>query len=481
MQKNDISHIFSLLSGDELAAFGNFLKSPYFNVPDRLIRLFNNITRSKDDIIAGKISRQQLASGILKSDSDSSALRKLFSDFNRALEKFLVSQYCCTEERENELSLARVYREKGFTAKSQLTLQNLLKQLKKLPSSESKFKIMAAAYEELNLLEDSSQFHKYSPSLEAESDYLDAYFIGRKLYLYQLMHSKEKLNSTKKYNKGMYAEIMEHISENTANIKKNYPDIYLKYLMLNMLGSAAEEQVIEYREYLESAENTLSHAQLIDFYSDLYNYLTIRISEGDHFFRKPLLGLYKILDSKGLLYDSGKDKIHLYTFKQAADTALHLNDIKWAEYFVKKYADSVNDPIRKNIVNLLFAKINCFKGEPKAARINLAKVDYRDFIHYLDSKLFLFCMEYDASNFDEAELLIASTLKYLKHNKELPELNRNNSKMFLRFASRLLKLKTGIGAEFELQKLKDEFNAETGSMYARNWLKDKLNEFRIVD
>jgi len=69
MQKDDISHIFSLLSGDELAAFGNFLKSPYFNVPDRLIRLFNNITRSKDDIIAGKISRQQLASGILKSSS----------------------------------------------------------------------------------------------------------------------------------------------------------------------------------------------------------------------------------------------------------------------------------------------------------------------------------------------------------------------------------------------------------------------------
>lgn len=481
MQKTDISFIFSLLSHKELEEFRDYLLSPFFRIPKRLVQLYENILKHKDEIMAGKVSRRQLALGILKNSSDDTALRKLYSDFNRALEGYLVYSSINTNTHETELKLAKAYRQKGFAAKARHTLDNILKDLKKIPSSENKNKIFAEIFEELNLLEEAPDFHKFSPALEAESEHLDAYYIGRKLYLFQLMYSKEKLNSSKKYDTSMLAEIIEFIQKNESRIKKSFPDIYLKYLMLKMLEHSDVELVIEYREYLEAAAKDLDRAQLIDYYSDLYNYLTIRISEGDHFFRKPLLGLYKLLDSKGLLYDSGKNKIHLYTFKQVTDTALHLNDINWAEYFVKKYADTVDDPDRKNIVNLEFAKVNSFKGDLKAARINLAKVDYRDFIHYLDSKLFLFCMEYDASNFDEAELLIGSTLKYLKHNKDLPEYNRNNSKRFLHYAAKMLKIKTGSGGGFELEKLKEEFTAETRSVYARNWLKDKLAELKVSD
>ena len=476
MQKTDISQIFSLLSPAELVEFGDYLLSPYFRVPKRLVKLYENVLKNQDQILNGNITRRELASGILKKSNDDTALRKLFSDFNRTIEEFLICSSFSKDKFEAELMLAKVYRQRAFPHKARLALENILKQLKKFPSSDQKNKITSSVYEELNLLEDSSDFHKFSPSLEAESEFLDAYYLGRKLYLFQLMYSKEKLNSAKRYNTAMLGEILGFIRENEARIKKNFPDIYLKYLMLKMLESPDAGKVIEYREYLESAEETLSQAQLIDYYSDLYNYITIRISEGDHFFRKPLLGLYKMLDPKGLLYDSGKNKIHIYTYKQVVDTAIHLNDAAWAEYFAKKYADSVDDPGRKNIVNLVYAKVNSLKGDLKAARINLAKVDYRDFIHYLDSKLFLFCMESDASNFDEAELLTGSILKYLKHNKDLPESNKINTKRFLHYAAKLLKLKTGTGGGFELQKLEAEFNSETRSLYARNWLKDKFTE-----
>jgi hypothetical protein len=275
--------------------------------------------------------------------------------------------------------------------------------------------------------------------------------------------------------------MLGYISANGTEIRKNYPDIYLKYLMLKMLGSASGELILEYREYLDNESKGLTDEQRAEFYSDLYNYLTIRIADGDTQFRKPLLNLYKHLDKGNLLYDRGAGKIHLYTYKQILDTAINLADLGWAEYFAGKYSGSIDDENRKNIVNLGYAKIYYYKNDLKAARMYLAKVDYRDFIHYLDSKKFLLSIEYDCGNYDEAELIIDATLKYIKNNKELPAISGNNSKRFIKYMKKLIKFKDKGVDEFELSRLAKDFDTDKGFIYAKNWLKEKINELKPVN
>lgn len=480
MKKTEITEIYSILNEKELILFGEYVHTAFFRVPERIIKLYDLLSAKKKEILLGKFSRKEIAADILKKGSTDANIRKLFSDLNKEVENFLKLEYYKKNKFPGEVSLIKHFRETGNFAKAKQLINDLLKELLKLPPREETYRLMLEIDSELNLMEEASEFHKYSKELQSESDNLDAYYISRKLYLFQLMYSKEKLNSftETKYQANMLGEILEYIEKNQLKIKKRYPDIFLRYLMLKMLGAANEEMILEYRAYLDSEGNRLTLEQKSDFYSDLYNYLTLRIFDGAYQFRKPLLALYKHLDKQGLLYDRDKGKIHLYTYKQVLDTAIHLKDTEWAEYFAGKYSTDIDDVNRKNIVNLEYAKIHYFKGDMKAARMRLAKVDYRDFIHYLDSKKLLLCIEYDCGNYDEAELIIDATLKYIKNNKELPEINRSNAIRFIKYMRKLLKLKEKTGDYFEIGKLEKEFETDIGFIYARNWLKEKITELK---
>lgn len=481
MRKNEITEIYSILNEKEFNDFGEYIHTPYFGVPERIIKLYDLLKSKKEDVLTGKLSRKDIAGGILKAGITDANTRKLFSDLNKETENFLKLEYYKKNKLPGEIWLIRHFRETGNFAKAKLLAGAFLKEILKLPPSEETYRLMMELDSELNLMEEGSDFHKYSKVLQSESDNLDAYYITRKLYLFQLMYSKEKLNSFSgtKYSANMLGGILEYIEENRKDIMKKYPDIFLKYLMLKMLGAENEEMIIEYREYLDSESNRLSTEQRAEFYSDLYNYLTIRIGDGEHKFRNPLLALYKYLEKLDLLYDSGKGKMHLYTYKQVLDTAINLKDMEWAEYFARKYSAAINDANRKNIVNLEYAKIYYYKGEPKKSRLYLAKVDYRDFIHYLDSKMFLVCIEYDDENFAVVMQIIDSISKFLSKHSTLPKEHADSAKSFSYYIKALIKIKEKDNDAFDIVRLKGIFDNDKKTVYAREWINDKLREISV--
>jgi len=475
MQKSDISEIFRLLDEDELKKFELFLNSPYFHVPERIARLFKNICINKDKLLSGSADRKQLASGILKKGSAESALRKLFSDFNSYLELYIsIEQF--QRSGLSQLFLADGYTLRTNTDKAREILLEADKKTESLNASEDKYRLMFETASRLNAIEDSADFHKHSRWLQNESFYLDAWFASRKIFLAQLMYSKSLLSKTNRYDGGLLNGVVKFIEINAEHYRKNFPDIYLKYLMLKMADTDDDELIIQYRELLDNSLKRFTTQQAAELYSDLYNYLTIRLSRGESRFREPLLRLYKWLDNKSLLFDSGSRKIHPYTYKQVIDTAIHLNEPEFARDFAERYSAFIDDRNRKNLINLMYAKINGLKGDIKSARINLAKVDYRDFIHYVDSKLYLFCIEYDSLNFDDAQLVLDSTRKYLSNNPNISGEIAASAERFIKISGRLLKQKSRSYDEFTVKKINDEYEKVKNGIYASNWLKQKIEE-----
>jgi hypothetical protein len=102
------------------------------------------------------------------------------------------------------------YRNKGAVKKAKQLTNEVLKELEKLPPGEERYRLMTMLYAELNHMEEDSEFHKYSAELQSESDNLDAFYMSRKLFLFQLMYSKEKLNSFEgtKYNAKMLGKCL---------------------------------------------------------------------------------------------------------------------------------------------------------------------------------------------------------------------------------------------------------------------------------
>ncbi|MCC7159787.1 MAG: hypothetical protein IT281_09630 [Ignavibacteria bacterium] len=476
MKKLEIKDIISHLDESQWKRFGDYIHSPFFKLPERIVLLYEHVNEKHKEFKTENITRNEIAAKVLKGSSSDTNIRRLFSDFNKAVEDFLEFTWFENDEAARSMALIISLREKNLKDHAVRKIKEEKKELlTKEPRLET-YRNIHDLLEQEYLSEPVSEFHKFSEALQNSSDMLDVYYISRKLLLYQLMYSKELLNKESSYRRDMKPEIETFISRHAENIKQKYPDIYLKYLMLQILSSGSQDLILEYSGYLESTKGVLSKQQQADYYSDLYNYHTIRISRGEHSLRIPLLGLYKLLDEKDLLLDLSVMQIHTYTFKQIADTAFHLKELEWAEYFIKKYSPFIADENRANITNLEFAKLYDFKGERAKAKSFINKVDHRDYFHYLDSKMLLVCIHYDEDSFSEADMVIDSLNKYLRNSTELTKIHSDNTKRFIYYVKKLLKFKEAGAEEFDLAGLREELNEDKVPVYARNWLLERIEE-----
>lgn len=477
MKKLEISDIIGILNREEFQKLGSFISSPYFGISKRAAALYSYISENYEAAVKGMLTRDAAAKAVLGYTFSDDNARKLFSDLNKAIEDFLTAEAFSKDAPLKQLILLKVLRKKEDTGRHGQKMRELAKQLAEKEPDALSYRLIAEAAEEEFTAGDPAEFHEYSEALQKWCHMLDAYYMSSKLLIYEYMFSKQMLNkSGRLYNWSMADEIFSYIETNTAGVKKDNPDIYLKYLMVKMIREKNDNLIAEYSQFLKENENRFSQANISSYYSDLYNYTTIRISRGMHEFRKPFLNLIKEIEPRGLLLDAGEGKIHTYSFKQIADTAFHLKEINWAGDFIERYKDKLATLYPQNILSLMMAKLLYYKGNPVKARIELDKVSLDDYILYLDAKSFRICLEYDEADFDSCLMNIDALSKYLKHKKEIPESMMQSSNRFKYYIRKLIDFKENTADTFYLLQLAEEINGEDAPVYGKEWIHDKIGE-----
>ncbi|MBE2217717.1 MAG: hypothetical protein IAE90_05915 [Ignavibacteria bacterium] len=477
MKKLEIFDIIGILDSEEFRKLGIFLNSPYFVVSKRAAALYSFISENYESACKGMLSRDSAARAVLGDSYTDDNSRKLFSDLNKAVEDFITAETFFKEGTLKQLILLKALRKKGDNARHSQKIRELSKQLGFMEPDSQSYRFIAEAAEEEFNAEDPAAFHVYSEALQRWCSMLDAYYMSSKLLIYQYMFSKQMLNkSGKVYNWSMADEIFLYIESNIAAVKNENPDIYLKYLMVKMIRGNNDELMLEYSDFLRENENLFSQANITSYYSDLYNFATIRIGRGRHEFRRPFLNLIKEIEPRGLIFDAGEGKIHIYSFKQIADTAFHLKEIAWAGDFIERYKGKLGTLYPQNILSLMTAKLLYYKGNPAGARIELEKVSFDDYILYLDAKSFRICLEYDEADFNSCLMNIDALSKYLKHKKEIPESMILSAKRFKYYIRKLIEFRENTADNFYLLKLAEEINGEENPVYGKEWIRDKIEE-----
>jgi hypothetical protein len=296
------------------------------------------------------------------------------------------------------------------------------------------------------------------------------------------MFSKQYLNKEKlNYRWELWDEIKRYLEDHITEIKEHHPEIYLRYLMIGMLDFSDDLLLTEYLNTLLDPNCKLNRNRLAVYYSDFYNYLTMRISRGEHKFRGTLGELFKTLDSKDLLGELNGRQITYYTFKQVVDTCIYLYDLEWLRYFLEKYSSHINDPHRRDISNLAYAKFYYYSGDFNKARLALDKVGTKDFIHYLDAKLLLTGIEYDAENYVEIFEIFSAVKKYLKSRRDIPQEHSESTNRYICYLVKLIRVAENIdgeNAEFELDAIESSLKVERGNMYAKTWLENRISALK---
>jgi len=412
-------------------------------------------------------------------DKKSSAIRNLISTFQYYIDEFFVYKQLESEPEIHNILLLRSLKDSNAEQRFKLKL----KTIKNESLLQNNYKELFGIYSEEYSAEPDSKFHLYNESLQKKSDFADLYYLNEKLLIFQLMLSKQILNKEDLHYKWeMWEQIEQYININEEKIKNNHPEIYLKYLTLLMVMNKTDESLMLKTEaYLVKAERILPKNRITDYYSDYYNYLTIRINEGEHKLRNKQLELIKILDKKDFLLDSGGKGISYYNFKQISDTCLFMKELDWLKYFINKYRTFLASKEPDNLINLVYAKVFLMKKDFKTAKEFIKKVSRKDFIHYIDSQITLAKAEFESGFYQEALQIADSTDKYLRSHKEIPVYQQKNTGLFFNYLKKAIKLndinepkvkKT----EAELMYIK--LINDSSPVHSRKWLESCLEQYK---
>lgn len=476
--------IIKSLTKEEFAKLGLFLNSPILNTSVRLINYYNFLKRNYRKYSKQGLSKDDIKSKFFKaktlSDEQKAEInyRKLISDFNKKLFAFMV--FIESEHKINQkLLLMRAFRKRNLNR----NFNDLSEELEDY--FLNKAKMDAGDYgehkkflEEVRLYTFSTDYHSAGTVVQNESNALDLLFISEKLGAFQNMFSLEYVNKETKYNWSFYDEISNFIEGRIEMIKKTEPCIYFNYMVLKLAKNTSEKSsYTKLKKFLNERVKNIEPIRLKRFTFDLINYCYLQVNEGNSSFRKEIHSLLTFLDENNLLVADGNIN-HSY-FKAAVDNAVSLRELNWLSFFIEKYSNYLEPEYQDSLFNLANTKLYLYRGEYDKARFCENKINYKDYIHYIDAKLTLACIEYESGNIESVLSVFDSVKKYLIKNTHISDFYNFFYKNFINLTTRLIKLNekkvVGKDIQFELDKVEKSVEKENRPFYGKLWLQNKIS------
>lgn len=482
----DHFEVIRTLSNSEFAQFGIFLNSQLHNTSVRLRDYYNFLKKNHKKYITGSLTKEEIKSKFLKSktlaDEQKAEInyRKLISDFNKLLNDYLVYLENEKDDIAAKISLLRSYRTRGLSKRFSSLAADIAEEFADtIPLTSIDYYNRRRFYEELRLNTFSTDYHAASPVIEEESGAIDLTFIIDKLGAYQNMFSLEYVSKKNKHGWTFFDEVSRHIELNTDEIKTSHPAVYFNYTILKLARNPSDiKMYLDLKSFLDKNLSSIPPSRLKRFTFDLINYCYLKVNEGHRDFRKEIHSLIIFLDENDLLLADG-DINHSY-FKSTIDNITTLRELDWLEYFLDKYSPHIEKDYRDSLTNLAYTKLYLYKGEYDKARDYEKNISYKDYIHYIDAKLTLARIEYEASNTDSVYSVIDSVKKYLNKSASISEYYHFFYKNFINNFTDLIKITektfTGINTGFELDKLKKKINGESKPFYGKLWLLSKIEQ-----
>ena len=468
------------LSVYEINSFRKYLESPYFNMNDKLLVLFDIYTTKIKKESPLDLSKEDIWNVVYpeKKYSDPK-LRKLNSDLLKVFEEFLAQKtFDNNRFLKNNLILRAIRTrkiEKLYKSTCASTDRNINQTYNR--SSDYLYAKFSNEKEKLDLYSESEILRKRSKNIENEVNldeivnYLDKYYMAEKLKYYvkllgwkKMISLEQEINHIKELNtmvaEGDYDNVPPIIIYSTIAKTQLDPDNVDNYFKL-------KEQVTEFIDYFPDDE-------IRSIYDALLSYCVRRVNKGDLAFQEETLNVYKGALAKETIFSNGY--ITQVTFNNIVFFALRTGEFDWAEHFVDEYKHRLSDKDRASSVAFSFARIEFYKKNYGKVIELLQQVEMDSVIYTLDSKTILLFSYYELDEFDALDSFINSFRVYVNREKSISARKKGHYKNLLKYVNKIINLRSG--DKEEIMKIRQEIveTAETSGIVSKPWLLQKLDE-----
>lgn len=401
-------------------------------------------------------------------------LHSRLTDLKKKLEAFLAIQ----ELRKNPVAVAayhlRGVEQRGWTDLVKSEIKQARETLAEAPQ-EADCYLYAMQIEEnyLNAVMESPRKFK-EPSFQGAMLRLEEFFCLQKLrYACAAVSQDRALNMQHDY--GMLDSVLSTVGERLRDSPVILRMYFHAYMMLTAPGEDLHFMTLkqELAEHWKELSSELVH----EFYKHLINFCVVRINAGFPEYNEEIGQIYnETMGSGALLVDGKLDPGQL---KNMVAIMIRLKKLEVAEQLLETYGPRLTPDADIVTVDFNRALILYHQGKYAQTRklMELVQRDAQDVFFKLEAKLYSMRASYELNDLDLSEDNYNALRMYLKRDKLLPRISRDNYLLFINLLNRLWSILQDPSApKKKRQKLEDLRSKVDDAPKTANfvWLKEKI-------
>jgi hypothetical protein len=489
MLGSELLDIFKCLTKQDRRELHDFVRSPFHNKREDVVRLFEYLdTYLKDtpSVFSLKKESKNITTVFKKENVfkavfvdvqnyDDKQLRYTMSFLLKCIRQFLIYKDLTINDLNNEIALNRALRQRGADKIFEKNIQQSFlffenQNLRHADFYFYKYRLQMVEYEYLHRRQRGGELH-----LQEISDSFDDFFMVEILRLACAMKAHQGI-SQRTYHLSFLEEVLNKIEKGTYKPtsfpkESGFPPstvfaYYFAYKTLSNNAQSADFQSL--KDFIVEKGDIFPQTEIRDLTLVAINFCIKKLNSGEREYEQQALDLYKNGLKTGSFLESGE--LSSYTYTNVMLLAVKKGEFEWAEQFLQDFKKYLPARERENLFKYNLAMFYFRRNDyPKAMQL-LQEVTLKDVLHNLDARRVLMRIYYELGEFDALDSLLESFKIFLHRQKDL-SYHRQSYLNLIKFVKKLLQ--TNLSDKKEKEILRGLIESTT-ELTERDWLLGQL-------
>jgi hypothetical protein len=466
MQNSTLWRRLQALSASERRAFGEFVRSPFHNKRQDVVKLVEYLLPQLGQRREA-ISREAVFGAVYGPSVpyDDKQWRYLLSFAATLHDRYLVEVELENDTFQQKLYLVRALRKGGDDALFEREHAAALAWLERQPYRD------AVYHHGATLLHHELLEHRVHHQRGAALDYQPLYDGLTTYYLAEMLRhacsaAVHRQISSQEYDVLLLPAVLAYLE---AGHLHDTPGVALYFHCLKTLTEPEPEpHYRRLRELLELHWQAFPPAEIRGVYLIAINFCIRRMNSGAPAYIREAFELYQAGLERRLLLENGQ--LTGFTYKNIIRLGLALNEVDWTLEFLEAYKAFLHPAERENVYRYNLAAVRFHQHDFNRAMPLLQQVELRDALNNLDARRMLLRSYYELGEYQSLDALLTSFAAYIRRQKGIGY-HRENYLNLVRFTRRLLELDRSDKAAVEGLRAELE---ETTQLAEKAWLLSNL-------
>ena len=474
MQETRLIELLKTFSVKEFTRYDEFVRSPYHNKNERLIKFCGWLQKRHPAFNAKDLTKEQAFSLLVgEEDYSDQKIRDLISEMYRLARQFLAHEHISRNHLEWESITAKTLGERELFRQVSSILKRVEKDLEKNKLNEENYFFLRSRIDSLWLT--------YHDHVNTANEYK---------VLENSVFPRATESATKFYLSNI---LLNYIC--LLNLKNIYgiefDEKFFEYLLFHLKDSIRSDEVLRAFELIMSMirdDDATSFNELwqltrenldaipihlrAEIFTNLENFCLKKARDGQFDYLEKAYQLYKEEVEIGTAYERGN--LNPVVFRNIVFFGLNFGDIEFVDGFVQEYGPKLAKQSRANGIAYARSLVLFEKGEFDRCLEEMQLVKTDTYFTQIDMKQIQLMVYYEKGD----PVLMDSQIDSMRHmlnNKELIYgTRRKNMANFVDFVSQIFRVKVDPDKK-ELDKFLTRYNALDSILY-RRWFDAKIAE-----